>query len=207
MSKVNVIDHPLIKHKLALIRDKNTEYWLFRYLVKEISYILLYEATRDLRTKLHEIETPLMPATAELLDDDVVVIPILRAGVGMLEGCLSLIPIARVGFAGVYREEGTLQPVEYYYKAPDIENSKVLVLDPMLATGGSVSAAISKAKERGAKKVKFICILASPDGIDKIRKEHPDVEIFCASIDKGLDSNGFIFPGLGDCGDRLYGTE
>ena len=207
MSNVTVIVHPLIKHKLALIRDKSTQHTLFRDLVNEITYLLLYEATRGLATDKKQIETPLAACDAELISENVVIVPILRAGLGMLDGCQSLIPTARVGFVGIYRDHETLKPEEYYFKVPPLEGARVLVVDPMLATGGSVTAAISKLKEKGAKNIDYICILASPEGIEKMRVRHDDVDIFCASIDDGLDEKGYIVPGMGDCGDRLYGTK
>ena len=192
MSKVTVIDHPLIKHKLTHIRDKNTQHFVFRELVNEISYLMVYEATRGLGTIEKEVETPLAVANSEIIDDDIVIVPILRAGLGMLEGCQNLIPKARVGFAGMYRDEETLKPVEYYLKLPEVKNAKVLVLDPMLATGASLAATITRLQEMGASEINIICILASPEGVEKIQTEHPDVDIFCACIDDGLDKNGYI---------------
>jgi len=204
---VTVFDHPLIKHKLALIRDKETKHFLLRELVNELTYLMLYEATRGLKTKKKEVQTPLAKAEVDVLGEKLVIIPILRAGLGMLDGCLNLIPTARVGFVGLYRDEVSLDPVEYYFKTPPMSNSMVLVLDPMLATGGSVSAAIDGLKKSGAEEIIFMCILASPEGIEKLRENHPDVSIFCAHVDEKLDENGYIMPGMGDCGDRLYGTK
>jgi len=207
MSKVTVVDHPLVQHKLTHIRDKNTQHFVFRELVNELAYLMIYEATRGIHTSLKDVETPLASTKSPVIDDDMVIVPILRAGLGMLEGCHNLIPKARVGFAGLYRNEETLEPVEYYLKLPDVSNAKVLVLDPMLATGGSLSATITRLKERGARYINIICILASPEGIEKMQMEHPDIDIFCAAIDDKLDENGYILPGIGDCGDRIYGTK
>ena len=207
MSKVTVIDHPLVKHKLTHIRDKNTQHFVFREIISELTYLMIYEATRGLGTVEKKVETPLAITNSEVLNDDIVIVPILRAGLGMLEGCQNLIPKARVGFAGMYRNEETLEPVEYYLKLPEVKNAKVLVLDPMLATGGSLAAAISRLKDSGASEINIICILASPEGVEKIQAEHPDVDIFCACIDEKLDHNGYILPGMGDCGDRIYGTK
>ncbi len=207
MSRITVIDHPLVKHKLTHIRDRSTHHFVFRELVNELSYLMIYESTRNIHTADKDVETPLAKTRSPVIDDEIVIVPILRAGLGMLEGCQNLIPKARVGFAGMYRNEETLEPVEYYLKLPDVENAKVLVLDPMLATGGSLSATISRLKEKGAKYINIICILASPEGVEKMQLEHPDVDIFCAHIDQGLDENGYIVPGIGDCGDRIYGTK
>ncbi|MBA3045875.1 MAG: uracil phosphoribosyltransferase [Candidatus Thermoplasmatota archaeon] len=206
MSKITVIDHPLVKHKLTHLRDKTTEHFVFRKIVNELSYLMVYEATRGLKTRSVEVETPLEKTNSDVLDDDVVIVPILRAGLGMLEGCQSMIPNARVGFVGIYRNEETLEPVEYYLKIPNVENAKLLLVDPMLATGGSLSATVTRLKGLGARHINIICILASPEGIRKVEGEHPDVDIFCACIDDGLDRNGYILPGIGDCGDRIFGT-
>lgn len=207
MHTVVVVEHPLIKHKLGLVRMKQTEPWLFRELVNEITYLMLYEATRSLRTRTIDIETPLMPTTAEWLDDDVVVVPILRAGLGMLDGFLRLIPLAKVGFLGIYRDHDTLQPVEYYCKVPELARSQVFVLDPMLATGGSAVAAATALKARGARRIKHLCLLAAPEGIKVLHAAHPDVDVFCVNIDERLNDQGYIVPGVGDCGDRLYWTK
>ncbi len=207
MQTVVVAQHPLIKHKLGLVRMKQTEPWLFRELVNEITYLMLYEATRGLRTRPIAIETPLMPTTADWLEDNVVVVPILRAGLGMLDGFLRLIPLAKVGFLGIYRDHETLQPVEYYCKVPELAGSQVFVLDPMLATGGSAVAAASALKARGATSIKLLCLLAAPEGINTLHAAHPDVDLFCANIDDGLNEQGYILPGIGDCGDRLYWTK
>ncbi len=207
MPAVVVTEHPLIRHKLGLVRMKQTEPWLFRQLVNEITYLMLYEATRTLRTRPIAIETPLAPTTAEWLTDDVVVVPILRAGLGMLDGFLRLIPLAKVGFLGIYRDHHSLQPVEYYCKVPEMAQSQVFVLDPMLATGGSAVAAASALKARGARQIRHLCLLAAPEGIRTLHDAHPDVDIFCAQVDDRLDEQGYIVPGIGDCGDRLYWTK
>lgn len=207
MQVVVVTEHPLIRHKLGLVRMKQTEPWLFRQLVSEITYLMLYEATRSLRTRPIPIETPLAATTAEWLDDDVVVVPILRAGLGMLEGFLRLIPLAKVGFVGIYRDHDSLQPVEYYCKVPELAGSQVYVLDPMLATGGSAVAAADALKARGATQIRHLCLLAAPEGIKALHAAHPDVDIYCAHIDEGLNEQGYILPGIGDCGDRLYWTR
>ena len=206
MSKITVIDHPLVKHKLAHLRDRNTQHFVFRELVSELSYLMVYEATRGLATRKKDVETPLARTTSDVLGDEVVIVPVLRAGLGMLDGCQALIPTARVGFAGIYRDEETLEPIEYYMRLPDVAHAKILVLDPMLATGGSLSATVSRLKENGAHNISVICILAAPEGIQKMQDEHPDIDIFCACIDDGLDQNGYILPGIGDCGDRIFGT-
>ncbi|MDZ7412335.1 MAG: uracil phosphoribosyltransferase [candidate division KSB1 bacterium] len=207
MGAVVVTEHPLIRHKLGLVRMKQTEPWLFRQLVNEITYLMLYEATRNLRTRPIPIETPLASTTAEWLDDDVVVVPILRAGLGMLDGFLRLIPLAKVGFVGIYRDHESLEPVEYYCKVPELRKSQVYVLDPMLATGGSAVAAASSLKARGATSIRHLCLLAAPEGINALHAAHPDVEIYCAHIDERLDEQGYIVPGIGDCGDRLFWTR
>ena len=207
MSTVKIIDHPLVQHKLTLLRDKNTQHFVFREVVNELSYLMVYEATRNMHTSERDVETPLAKTRSHVIDDEIVIVPILRAGLGMLEGVHNLIPKARIGFAGMYRNEEPLEPVEYYLKVPDLGNAKVLVLDPMLATGGSLAATIKRLKERGAVYINIISILASPEGVEKIQLEHPDVDIFCAAIDDGLDDKGYIIPGIGDCGDRIYGTK
>lgn len=207
MSRVIVYDHPLIKHKLTHLRDRNTRHPLFWRLINEITHLMLYEATRGLDTRPKHIATPLAPCDSEVLDTEMVLVPIMRAGLGMLEGCKDLIPTAKVGLIGLYRDEETLKPIEYYLKTPDMENAKVLVLDPMLATGGSIAAAISELKKKGAREINFMCIIASPEGIENLTSQHPDVDIFCAVKDTHLDENGYIIPGMGDCGDRLFGTK
>ena len=206
MAKVIEMDHPLIKHKLTHLRNKNTQHPVFRQLITEITHLMLYEATRGLSTKTKQISTPLMACSSEVLDEEIVIIPILRAGLGMLDGYRNLLPIARIGFVGLYRDEETLEPVKYYLKSPEVKKARVLVLDPILATGGSVSKAIYELKEIGASEISFMCIVAAPEGIKQLQANHPDVDIFCAAIDDGLDENGYILPGIGDCGDRLFGT-
>lgn len=209
MGKVYVFDHPLIQHKTAMIRDKNTSVKDFRELVREISMLMAYEVTRNLPLEDVEIETPLCTATMKMLKgEDLAIVPILRAGLGMVDGMLELIPNAKVGHIGLYRDPETHMPVEYYCKLPaDIENRQVIVVDPMLATGGSAAAAIDFIKERGAKKVAFMCLIAAPEGIDVLQKNHPDVEIYIAAKDSHLNDHAYIVPGLGDAGDRLYGTK
>jgi uracil phosphoribosyltransferase len=206
---VTEVRHPLVQHKLSYLRDRNTPTVHFRKLVNEVTLLLTYEATKDLPTELVEVETPLEPGLfPRISGKKVAVCPILRAGVGMLDGVLSLISSARVGFIGMYRDEATLQPVEYYSKLPaDVADRDVILLDPMLATGNSTAAAIRTVKEAGATSVRLIAIVAAPEGIERIATEHPDVQIVVAAIDRGLNDHGFIVPGLGDAGDRLYGTK
>src|SRR4051794_36838880 len=201
--------HPLVRHKLGLLRDRETDTEMFRRLVNELTLLLTYEATKDMGLEEIEVETPLERTTAQRIPGKkVAVCPILRAGVGMLDGVLSLIPGARVGFIGLYRDEETLQPVEYYVKLPnDIAERDVLLLDPMLATGNSTAAAVETVKAAGASSIRLIALIATPEGIERIHREHPDVSIVVASIDRGLNEKGYIVPGLGDAGDRLYGTK
>lgn len=203
------VDHPLVRHKLGLLRDVTTTTHMFRQLVNELTLLLSYEATKDLADEEVEIETPLERVTARRISGKKVAIcPILRAGVGMLDGVLSLVPGARVGFIGLYRNEDTLQPVEYFVKLPnDIADRDVILLDPMLATGNSTAAAVATLKAAGATSVRLIALIAAPEGIERIHREHPDVTIVVAAIDRGLNERGFIVPGLGDAGDRLYGTK
>jgi uracil phosphoribosyltransferase len=207
--KVVVVDHPLVQHKLGLLRDQTTPTQVFRQLVDELTLLLTYEATKDMATEDVEIETPLERMTAQRISGKkVAVCPILRAGVGMLDGVLSLISGARVGFIGLYRNEETLEPVEYYVKLPqDIAERDVLLLDPMLATGNSTAAAVATVKRAGAHSIRLIALIAAPEGIERIQAEHPDVTIVVASIDRELNDRGYILPGLGDAGDRLYGTK
>jgi uracil phosphoribosyltransferase len=209
MGKVYVFDHPLIQHKTAMIRDKNTSVKDFRELVREISMLMAYEVTRNLPLKDVEVETPLCTATMKMLKgEDIAIVPILRAGLGMVDGMLELVPNAKVGHIGLYRDPETHMPVEYYCKLPaDIENRQVIVVDPMLATGGSAAAAIDFIKDKGAKKVSFMCLIAAPDGIQVLQDKHPDVDIFIAAKDSHLNDHAYIVPGLGDAGDRLYGTK
>ncbi|ATD55933.1 uracil phosphoribosyltransferase [Clostridium chauvoei] len=209
MSKVTQIDHPLILHKLAFIRNKDTGAKDFRELVEEVSMLMAYEVTRDLSTEEVEIETPICKAKCQMLSGKkMAIVPILRAGLGMVDGMLKLIPAAKVGHVGLYRDEETLQPVEYFCKLPqDIAERDVIVVDPMLATGGSAADAIQILKKRGAKNLRLMCLISSPEGIELVQKEHPDVDIYVAGIDEKLNEHGYIVPGLGDAGDRLFGTK
>ena len=204
-----VLNHPLITHKLALLRDVNTGTKVFRELVTEISIFLMFEAMRDAKLEKVTIETPLEKMeTGKLNGDNYAVVPILRAGMGMVDGILNVIPNAKIGHIGLYRNEETFEPVEYYYKMPEgIDKREVLVIDPMLATGGSASATISRLKQDGVTKIKLLCIVAAPQGIKTIEEDHPDVEIFCATVDRELNDTAYILPGLGDAGDRVYGTK
>lgn len=203
------VTHPLVQHKLSYLRDKDTPTVHFRKLVNELTLLLTYEATKDFPTETVEIETPLERMEAERIrGKKVAVCPVLRAGVGMLDGVLSLISSARVGFIGLYRDEETLEAVEYYVKLPeDLKDRDAIVLDPMLATGNSSVAAIQLVKDAGARSVALVCLVAAPTGIEKVHSDHPEVHIVCAAIDRGLNERGFIVPGLGDAGDRLYGTK
>jgi len=206
---VTEVPHPLVQHKLGLLRDATTTTQMFRQLVNELTLLLTYEATKDLANEEVEIETPLEHMTARRISGKkVAVCPILRAGLGMLDGVLTLISGARVGFIGLYRNEETLQPVEYYVKLPsDVADRDVILLDPMLATGNSTAHAVQLVKDAGATSVRLIAIIAAPEGIDNIERSHPDVQIVVAAIDRGLNEKGYIVPGLGDAGDRLYGTK
>ena len=209
MSKVTQIDHPLILHKLAFIRSKETGSKDFRELVEEVSMLMAYEVTRDLETEEVEVETPICKTKCQMLaGKKMAIVPILRAGLGMVDGILSLVPTAKVGHVGMYRDEETLQPKEYYCKLPeDIDQRLVLIVDPMLATGGSADAAIEFVKKQGAKQIKFASIIAAPEGIKMLTEKHPDIQIYCGSIDRQLNENGYILPGLGDAGDRIFGTK
>ena len=210
MSKAPMIlDHPLVQHKVSLLRDKSTGTKEFKELVGEIAMLLCYEATRDLPTKEVEIETPIAVAKSHVLAGrKLALVPILRAGLGMVDGMLSLLPAAKVGHIGLYRNEETLEPVEYYCKLPsDIAERDVLLLDPMLATGGSACDAITQIKKRGARSIKFLAIIAAPEGLAKVHEQHPDVDIYVAALDEKLNENGYIVPGLGDAGDRIFGTK
>ncbi len=209
MQGVTVVNHPLVQHKLTLMRDKSRSTKGFRQLLNEIGMLLAYEVTRDLPTELVAIETPLMPMQApQIAGKKLVFAPILRAGVGMLDGMLSLVPSARVAHIGLYRDPETLTAVEYYFKAPsDIADRLVVVIDPMLATANSAVAAIDRLKERGAKDIRFCCLLAAPEGVSRLTGTHPDVRIWTAAIDERLNDHGYIVPGLGDAGDRMYGTR
>ena len=203
------LNHPLITHKLALLRDKNTGTKEFREIITEIAVLLCYEATKDAKLKKAVIETPLEKYnTYKLNEDDYAFVPILRAGMSMVDGIITVIPNAKIGHIGLYRNEETLEPVEYYYKMPkEIKKRTVMILDPMLATGGSALATIKKLKADGVKRIKFLCIIAAPEGLKAIQKTYPDVEIYCASVDRKLNDIGYILPGLGDAGDRVYGTK
>lgn len=209
MSKVTIYDHPLIQHKLTLMRDKNTSSKDFRELVSEIAMLMCYEITRDLPTKDIEIETPICKTTSKTLaGKKLAIVPILRAGLGMVDGVTKLIPAARIGHIGLYRDEETLKPVEYYCKLPkDISEREVIVVDPMLATGGSAIDAVTQIKLRNPKGIKFMGLIAAPEGIEAFTKAHPDVDVYCAALDEKLNENGYIIPGLGDAGDRIFGTK
>lgn len=209
MSKVTQISHPLILHKLSIIRDKNTGSKDFRELVEEVAMLMAYEVTRDLQVEEVEVETPIAIAKCKMLaGKKMAIVPILRAGLGMVDGMLKLIPAAKVGHIGLYRDEKTLKPVEYFCKLPqDIGERDVIVTDPMLATGGSASDAITLLKQKGARNIKLMCLIAAPEGIKKVTEVHPDVDVFVAAIDEKLSDVGYIIPGLGDAGDRLFGTK
>lgn len=209
MGKFQVLDHPLIQHKLSIIRDKNCGTREFRQCVNEIAELMVYEVSRDMPLEDVEVETPITKATTKrLAGKKVVVVPILRAGIGMVDGILELIPAAKVGHIGMYRDEETLQPHEYFVKIPDdLENREMIIVDPMLATGGSAIMAVDALKKRGAKSIKFVCLVAAPEGVKAFREAHPDVDIYSASLDEYLNEDGYIVPGLGDAGDRLFGTK
>ncbi|MBU3132790.1 uracil phosphoribosyltransferase [Clostridium gasigenes] len=209
MSRVIQVEHPLILHKLAFIRSKNTGSKDFRELVEEVSMLMAYEVTRDLATEEVEIETPICKTKCKMLSGKkIAIVPILRAGLGMVDGMLKLIPAAKIGHIGLYRDEETLQPVEYFCKLPqDIAERDVMVVDPMLATGGSAADALTLLKKKGAKNLRLVCLISSPEGIKLVQETHPDVDIYVAGIDERLNEKGYIIPGLGDAGDRLYGTK
>lgn len=206
---VNLINHPMVQHKLTILRDINTGVKEFRELVEELSLLMGYEVTRNLPLEDIEIETPICKTTSKVISGKKLgLVPILRAGLGMVDGLLKLVPTSKVGHVGLYRDPVTLEPVEYYCKFPtDIADREIIILDPMLATGGSAVAAIGFLKEKGAKSIKLMCLLAAPEGIEAVTARHPDVEIFLAAIDEKLNEHGYIVPGLGDAGDRLYGTK
>ncbi len=206
---LTVVTHPLVQHKLSLMRDKSAPTALFRQLLREISQLLAYEITRDLALTTQRIETPIEPMDAPVLDGrKLALISILRAGNGLLDGMLELIPSARVGFVGLYRDEKTLEPVEYYFKVPtELEDRLVIAVDPMLATGNSSVAAIARLKQAGAKNIRFLCLLAAPEGVARMKEAHPDVPIVTAAVDSHLNDHGYIVPGLGDAGDRMFGTK
>ncbi len=209
MSKILVYDHPLIQHKLSILRDKRTGTKQFRELIDEIAMLMCYEATRDLPLEDVEIETPMETMIAKKISGrKLAFVPILRAGLGMVDGVLNLIPTAKVGHIGMYRDPDTHEPVDYYCKLPaDIPERDVIVLDPMLATGGSAIDAVSRIKEFGPRSIKFMCIIAAPEGVEAFTNAHPDVELYCASLDRQLNERAYILPGLGDAGDRIFGTK
>ncbi len=206
---LTVVDHPLVQHKLSIMRDKDTSTAGFRQLLREISHLLAYEVTRELEMTTKRIETPLQPIDAPILaGKKLALISILRAGNGLLDGILELIPSARVGFVGLYRDEETLKPVQYYFKVPEsLDDRLVIAVDPMLATGNSSVAAIDLLKEAGATNIRFLCLLAAPEGVARMKEAHPDVPIVTASVDERLNDHGYIVPGLGDAGDRMFGTK
>lgn len=208
-NQVFIMDHPLIQHKLTLIRDKNTGSKEFREMISEIATLICFEATRDLPLMEVEIETPVAVAKTKVISGKkLAFVPILRAGLGMVEGVLRLVPAAKVGHLGLYRDPETLRPVNYYCKLPcDISEREVIILDPMLATGGSGVEAIRVLKEKGVRHIKYMCVIAAPEGLKAITQKHPDVKIYCAALDEKLNENGYIVPGLGDAGDRLFGTK
>lgn len=209
MSKVYICDHPLIQHKLTYIRDENTTTKDFRNLVDEVATLMAYEITRDIPLEKTTVKTPVTTAEARVISGRMLgLIPILRAGLGMVDGVLKLMPAAKVGHVGLYRDPETLMPVEYYVKLPtDVQERLLIVIDPMLATGGSANAAIEALKKRGCNQIKLMCLIAAPEGVEAVQKEHPDVDIYVAAIDECLDEHGYIVPGLGDAGDRLFGTK
>ena len=209
MEKVHILDHPLLQHKLSILRDENTGVKDFREVVSEIATLMCYEATRDLPLEEVEIKTPITTAKFKTIaGKKLAIVPVLRAGLGMVDGILTLIPSAKVGHIGLYRDPDTLEPVEYYCKMPnDIAEREVIILDPMLATGGSASAAIQFIKNYEVKNIKLMNIIAAPEGIQRVHHDHPDVDIYCAALDEKLNDHGYIVPGLGDAGDRIYGTK
>ncbi len=207
--KVNILDHPLIQHKLTQIRQKDTPTTQFRQMINEIGGLMVYEITRDLPLEQVEIETPVATTKANVIaGKKMVVVPILRAGLGMVDGILKMIPSARIGHIGIFRDEETLQPVEYFAKFPDeLDQRDIFIVDPMLATGGSAIAAINSIKQRGAKNIKLVCLVGAPEGVKAVNEAHPDVTIYLASLDEKLNDKGYIVPGLGDAGDRIFGTK
>jgi uracil phosphoribosyltransferase len=209
MSQLHVIDHPMVQHKLTIMRMKETGSKDFRELLKEIAMLMGYEVTRDIALMDVQIETPICPMTAKMVNGrKLAIVPILRAGMGMVDGLLSLLPVAKVGHIGLYRDEETHKPVVYFCKLPkDIENRLVILTDPMLATGGSACDGIAMLKERGCKNIRLMCLVAAPEGIAKVQQEHPDVDIYVAAVDERLNENAYIVPGLGDAGDRIFGTK
>ncbi len=209
MSQVYVFDHPLIQHKLSILRDKNTSVKVFRELVSEIAELMCYEATRDLPLEEVQVETPVAMATCKrIAGKKLAVVPILRAGLGLVDGMVAMMPNVKVGHIGLYRDPKTLEPVKYYFKMPaDIAERDVIVVDPMLATGGSAAAAITFLKEAGAKNIKLMCVIGVPEGVKVMQEKHPDVNIYVAAMDDHLNEHGYIVPGLGDAGDRIFGTK
>ncbi|ALC82733.1 MULTISPECIES: uracil phosphoribosyltransferase [Bacillus] len=209
MGKVYVFDHPLIQHKLTYIRDVNTGTKEFRELVDEVATLMAFEITRDLSTEEVDVQTPVQKAKSRVISGKKLgVVPILRAGLGMIDGILKLIPAAKVGHVGLYRDPKTLKPIEYYVKLPsDVEEREFIVVDPMLATGGSAVEALNSMKKRGAKNLRFMCLIAAPEGVEEVQKYHPDVDIYIAALDEKLNEKGYIIPGLGDAGDRMFGTK
>ena len=209
MIKVNILDQPLIQHKLTQIRQKDTPTTQFRQMINEIGGLMVYEITRDLPLEQVEIETPVATTKANVIaGKKMVVVPILRAGLGMVDGILKMIPSARIGHIGIFRDEETLQPVEYFAKFPDeLDQRDIFIVDPMLATGGSAIAAINSIKQRGAKNIKLVCLVGAPEGVKAVNEAHPDVTIYLASLDEKLNDKGYIVPGLGDAGDRIFGTK
>ena len=209
MSKLVVVDHPLVQHKLTMMRKTDAGAKDFRELLNEISMFIAYEVTKDLPLEDIEIETPICKTTSKVIAGrKLAIVPVLRAGLGMVDGFLSLVPAAKVGHIGLYRDPETLEPVEYYCKLPsDMPEREIVVVDPMLATGGSASAAVRFIKDRGGKHIKLMCLIAAPEGIERVQKEHPDVDIYLAAVDEKLNEHGYIVPGLGDAGDRLFGTK
>ena len=209
MIKVNILDHPLIQHKLTQIRQKETSTTQFRQMINEIGGLMVYEITRDLPLEQIEIQTPVATTKANVITGKkMVVVPILRAGLGMVDGILQMIPSARIGHIGIFRDEETLQPVEYFAKFPDgLDQRDIFIVDPMLATGGSAIAAINSIKKRGAKNIKLVCLVGAPEGVKAVNEAHPDVTIYLASLDEKLNEKGYIVPGLGDAGDRIFGTK
>ena len=209
MGKFEVLDHPLIQHKLTIIRNKDCGTREFREVVNEIAELMVYEVCRDMPLEDIEVETPVATAVEKrLAGKKVVVVPILRAGLGMVDGVLELLPAAKVGHIGMYRDEETLQPHEYFVKMPDhLDKRDMIIVDPMLATGGSAIAAVDALKKRGAKSIRFVCLVAAPEGVKALREAHPDIDVYAAALDDHLNENGYIVPGLGDAGDRLFGTK
>lgn len=208
MSKLFISEHPLIQHKVAMLRDEVTGSKEFRELVEEVAMLLSYEATRELPLVNVEVKTPIATANCKMIDTKLAIVPIMRAGIGMTDGLLALMPTAKVGHIGLYRDPETLEPVEYYCKLPvDVEERTVFLTDPMLATGGTATAAIGFLKAKGAKKIVLLCVLVSPDGVERVQQHHPDVDIYTAAYDKELNEHGYIVPGLGDAGDRIFGTK